>query len=148
MLERFRHHYAQDLVGNTLPYPGVPAMLGALRPHARLAVATNKPGLFARPLVDALLPGVFDVVVGGGDTPALKPDPSIVRAIEDRLGGTVCAFVGDSAVDVETARNARVPFVGVAWGLRPHELADAAVDVAELSRRLLVLVHETDGLPG
>ena len=128
VLARFQAHYAQNLVGETRAYDGVPAMLASLRastPAVALGIATNKPGAFARPLVEALFPGVFAAVLGPDDVGTLKPDPAVVHAIARAAGGDVVAFVGDSGVDMETARNAGVRAVGVAWGLRPEELSGA-----------------------
>lgn len=130
VLARFTHHYERDLVGDTRCFDGVVEVLDGLRPHALLAVATNKPGKLARPLVEALLPGRFAVVVGPDDSGCLKPDRRMLRHVSALTYADVKAFVGDSAVDVETAKNHGVPSVGVTWGLRPDEArgADVVVD--------------------
>jgi phosphoglycolate phosphatase len=127
LLAKFRAHYDRGLVDQTRPFDGVPASLSALREMgARLAVATNKPGGPARAVVDALFaPGTFELVLGPDDVGSLKPDPAILARIALQMKGGVFAFVGDSGVDVETARNAGVRAVGVAWGLRPEEVATA-----------------------
>lgn len=130
VLTRFRAHYANDLMGDTLPFDGIAAVLDALAPLALLAVATNKPGVFARPLVNALLPGRFAAVVGPDDAGALKPDGAVLKLVEQLTGGRVCCFVGDSAVDVDTAAAFGVTSIGVTWGLRKDEArrADVVVD--------------------
>ena len=74
VLARFRHAYEGSLLAHTTVFAGVPALLDALAGHATLVVATNKPGVYARPLVSALLPGRFALVVGPDDAGALKPD--------------------------------------------------------------------------
>jgi phosphoglycolate phosphatase len=125
LLGRFRRHYEDTLTGATRPYAGIVEMLAALKPWARLAVATNKPGHLARPLVAALFPATFDLVLGPDDVGTLKPDPAILARIARELGGEVIAFVGDSAVDTETARAAGVLDIGVLWGLRPEEARSA-----------------------
>ncbi len=132
VLALFRAHYERDLVGATRPFDGVDTLLRDLEPHAVLAVATNKPGIFARPLIEALLPGRFAAIVGPDDAGGLKPDPCVLKQVESLTGGAVCCFVGDSAVDVETARIFGVPSIGVTWGLRPQEAraADVVVDAA------------------
>lgn len=135
LLQRFRHHYERDLTSRTRPFPGLVELLPELRARARLAVATNKPGSFARPIVAALFPGTFDLVLGPDDVGSLKPDPGILRRIEAELDGRVVAFVGDSAVDLETARAAGTLDVGVLWGLRPEE-ARAASRTASNAREL------------
>lgn len=127
LLARYRHHY-QGLIGETFAFDGIHEVLAALKPHARLAVATNKPGQFARPIVAALFPDTFDLVLGPDDVGVLKPDPQMLVRISAQLGEVV-TFVGDSAVDLETARRAGVVDVGVLWGLRPEE-AESATHVA------------------
>lgn len=129
-LARFKAHYERDLVGATRPFDGIAGALDVLAAAGRvLAVATNKPGVFARPLVDAVLPGRFACVVGPDDAGAHKPDPRMLRYVEDVVGARVGVYVGDSGVDVDVARAAGVPVVGVAWGLRPLEVAGADVVV-------------------
>lgn len=143
LLGRFRSHYEKSLTTETRPFDGIAALLEEFKPRAHLAVATNKPGAFARPIVAALFPGVFDLVLGPEDVGTLKPDPAVLRHIEARLEGRMVAFVGDSGVDVETARAADVLDVGVLWGLRPDEArratrtASHAAELAELLRALV-----------
>ncbi|MDP2339718.1 MAG: HAD hydrolase-like protein [Deltaproteobacteria bacterium] len=143
VLARFRAHYATDLVGSTLPFAGIDDVLVGLREHALLAVATNKPGVFARPLIEALLPGRFAAIVGPDDAGGLKPDRLVLQLVERLCAGTVCCFVGDSAVDTDTARAFGVPSIGVTWGLRPEEAraADVVVDrTADLLPAILRLL--------
>ncbi len=110
-------HYEAHCLDATRLYPGVRALLdGATRV---LAVHTNKPGALARKILAGL--GVlerFAAVIGGDEAPR-KPDPAGVHAIRGRVGASPedTVFVGDSAVDVATARAAGVPGVFVTWGL-------------------------------
>jgi phosphoglycolate phosphatase len=128
LLAGFRAHYARDVATLTRPFPGIPAALARLAASGVVGVVTtNKPGIFARPLVQALLPDRFAAVLGPDDVGGrLKPDPAMVVAAAAAAGGVVACFVGDSGVDVATARAAGVPCVGVGWGLRPDELRDPA----------------------
>jgi phosphoglycolate phosphatase len=117
-LAAWSRHYAEHLLDTTRAYPGVAELLDRLRPP--LAVHTNKPGDFARRILDGLgLAPRFAQVVGGGDGPARKPDPEGARAILARLGVAPdrAVYVGDSHIDVATAHAAGLRFVGVAWGL-------------------------------
>ena len=130
-LAAFQRHYASGLLGATRPFAGIPEALASLSADATLAVATNKPGAFARALVEALLPGRIAVVLGPDDAGALKPDPKVLHVVGQRLGGPVACFVGDSPIDIETARNAGLPVVAVSWGLSPRAAllgADVVVD--------------------
>jgi phosphoglycolate phosphatase len=136
LLSTFSAHYERSMTSKTLPYPGVADALRSLKERAKIAVATNKPGRFARPLVEHMFPGLVDAVFGPDDVEgALKPDPALLTHIANALESKVVAFVGDSGVDVETARNAGVVSVGVTWGLKPGEVSGAdriAHDASEL----------------
>ncbi len=119
-------HYEAHCLDRTRPYPGMEAVLaGAGR---ALAVATNKPGPLARKILAGLglLPR-FSAVLGGDEMPR-KPDPTGVREIMARVGAAPdeTVFVGDSRIDVATARAAGVELVAVTWGLGSRaELAAA-----------------------
>jgi phosphoglycolate phosphatase len=134
-------HYEAHCLDRTRPYPGVGALLaGAGR---ALAVHTNKPGALARRILEGLgLLGHFAVVLGGDEAPR-KPDPAGVRLIQARVGAgpDETVFVGDSRIDLATARAAGVRMVAVTWGLVPREelvragateLVDHAAELARL----------------
>jgi phosphoglycolate phosphatase len=135
-------HYEAHCLDRTRPYPGIASLLaGAGR---ALAVHTNKPGALARTILGGL--GLLErlaMVVGGDEAPR-KPDPTGTLEILARLG---CApgdavMVGDSRVDLATARAAGIPFVAVTWGFQPRaELATAgAVRFAETAADLVPLL--------
>lgn len=132
-LEAWWRHYEAHLLDRTRPYPGIPAALaGAGRV---LAVHTNKPGRLARKILAGV--GLLDrlAAVLGGDEAPKKPDPTGTLELLARLGGTPAdaVFVGDSAVDVATARAAGVRHVAVTWGFatRAALAAAGATDFAE-----------------
>jgi phosphoglycolate phosphatase len=127
-LAAWRPHYEAHCLDHTRAYPGIPALLaGAGRP---LAVCTNKPGALARKILDGLglLPHLAAVI--GGDEAPRKPDPTGVLELMARVGATPdeTVFVGDSRVDLRTARAAGVQFVGVTWGFGTR--ADLAAEGA------------------
>ncbi len=120
VLETFSAHYGEHCLDQTGLYPGMLAAIdGLLREGARLGVLTNKPRRPAERILAGL--GVrdrFDHLIAGDDLPTRKPDPGGLNLL---LARTRCApdeavLVGDSVVDVETGRRARVPVVGVGWG--------------------------------
>ena len=127
-------HYAANICVGTRPYPGLETALGALDERGcALAVCTNKPERLTTLLLDALgWTGRFAAVVGADTLPVRKPDPAPLKEAIARAGGGRAAFVGDSAVDADTARAARVPFVAVSFGFsdRPADAlgADAVID--------------------
>jgi phosphoglycolate phosphatase len=114
-------HYEAHCLDTTRLYPGVRALLeGAGRV---LAVDTNKPGRLARKILAGL--GVlerFAVVVGGDEVPR-KPDPAGASGIRAQVGASAedTVFVGDTPIDVATARAAGVRGVAVTWGFASRE---------------------------
>lgn len=124
--------YRERLLDTTRLYPGVAEALAALGASGvALSVLTNKPGDMSRTILEGL--GVafrFARILGAGDVPARKPDPSGLLALLAELG--IAAedtwMVGDSATDVGAARAARVRMAGVAWGFHPQALRAAGPD--------------------
>jgi phosphoglycolate phosphatase len=144
-LKTWRAEYEQRLLVKTRAYPGVAELL-AVPPDSR-GVFTNKPGAFAREILQGLgMAQSFRAVVGGDEAPR-KPAPEGLLAVCHALGAAPAEtlLIGDSTVDVATARAARVPVCAVTWGLTPREvlassspdyLVESAPALAELLARL------------
>ena len=135
-LARFRTIYDRRLFGHTRPYAGVPEMITQVGQTSALAVLTNKPDDPTRRLLDAFgfLPA-FRRVVGGDSAPARKPDPAGLHAIIRDCGAAAAStwLVGDSMIDVETARRAGVRMCVVLYGfgqLRGELVLDGSEAVA------------------
>lgn len=129
-LPRFLELYDERLLEHTRPYDGMSDVLERLRPRATLAVLTNKPQAATDKLLAGLeLSSYFRYVVGGDTSLGRKPDPAgltdIVRRSESAIDGTI--LVGDSPVDLETARRAGcdVVLVSYGFGFRDVELRGA-----------------------
>lgn len=121
VLADWRKHYDEHLLDHTRPYPGIVELLAGAR--RTLALQSNKPAPMTRRILEGLgLLSRFAVVIGGGEV-AAKPDPAGVLAILARVGAARqdAVYIGDSALDAATARNAGVTFVGVTWGLVSRE---------------------------
>lgn len=106
--------------GTTKPYPGIPEALEKLRAQYPVAVVSNKPD----PAVRELSREYFGEVYARGvseDCPR-KPAPDMVYKAMEALGVEKCVYVGDSEVDVATARNAGMPCLSVLWGFRDEEI--------------------------
>lgn len=142
-LARFLTIYDDHLVDHTQLYPGISELLPALEGRAPLAVLTNKPGHHSRRLLDALdIHRYFFEVVGGDDRWPRKPDPAGLQHLIAVAGvpPAKAVMVGDSMVDVETARaaGARVCIARYGFGQIPDSatagalVADDPRDVAEL----------------
>ena len=126
----FLEYYGEHMTDCTRPYPGIVELLDALRAHGiNVAVASNKYQAAVTKLIHHFFPMVeWAVIAGQTDNIPVKPDPSIVFEIlgEVPTPKSEVLYVGDSGVDMETARRACVESVGVTWGFRPlKELTDA-----------------------
>lgn len=146
----FLRHYEENIAVHTRPYPGLPEALDRFA-AARwsFAVCTNKPeGLSVRLLTEFGLGGRFAAICGGDTFPTRKPHPRHLLETIARAGGTPSnsAMVGDSRTDLDTARAARIAFVGVSFGYTPVPMADLQPDLLidsfdeltpDVARRLL-----------
>lgn len=132
--ERFRLEYAGTYADGVTLYPGVAGAVAALRKEGlRLAVLSNKPDRFVRELIALLFPGgEIEYAAGQREGLPMKPDPTVPLMLARRLGvrADECAFVGDSDVDMKTAKNAGMLAVGCLWGYRGERvLREAGADV-------------------
>ena len=130
-MQHFLELYAACLLDTTRAYPGVTEALDALADRP-LTVLTNKAGGFSRTILQGLgLLARFAAVVGGDEMPARKPDPAGLLSMMQRfaVAPAETLFVGDSAVDVATARAAGVHVVGLRYGLDPEGLVAAGPDL-------------------
>jgi len=120
LLDRFIAHYANNMPGRTVPYPGlVDAMEQLKSADCRLAVCTNKLEGLARSLIEKLeLAHYFDVITGGDTFAVRKPDPQHLLGTIERAGGNArnSVMIGDSVNDILVARNAGVPSIAVPFG--------------------------------
>jgi len=143
----FMAYYEAHPIDHTRPYPGVVEMLEALRDDGcALAVATNKPALMTRLVIERLGLDRAGIIASASadEVPRRKPDPAVLHLALARAGADAAiAYVGDMGVDVATARAAGVPAVAVAWGLAPKDARAAKADVwVERPSELLERVRE------
>lgn len=131
--ELFLKHYSENYLNKTVLYDGVKATVKALiESGVKCAVASNKTDIFTNEIIDAFFEkNTFCCVSGKRDGFAAKPDPKIVYDILKKTGTDKqdAIFVGDSNVDIMTARNAGIKSVGCLWGFRTYEeLEEAGAD--------------------
>lgn len=135
--ELFRSYYSEHYLDKTRLYDGMKETMEKLRSSGViLAVATNKPEDAARNIIWELLPDIdFVKVLGGVEYRPVKPDSAILIEIFSALPDeeNEVYMIGDSNVDVRTAKNAGIPCIGCAWGFRGRaELeAEGAEYIAE-----------------
>ncbi len=143
VLSDFQAYYNEHCMDETRPYNGISELLTELdRRKIKYSIMSNKPDSFSKIIAEALFPNnKFASIWGKRDGYERKPSPQAVLALIDELGfGTdECLYIGDSDVDVLTAKNAHLKFCGVSWGFRPiEELKSAGADfIADTAEEIL-----------
>lgn len=121
----FIPYYNEHNADDSHPYPGIVELLTQLQSQGiQLAVASNKYQQATAKLVGHFFPNIrFAAVYGQREGVPIKPDPTIVNDIlsETGISRAHTLYIGDSGVDMQTARNASVESVGVTWGFRDEE---------------------------
>ena len=123
VLAEFQVYYRENCRVLTGPYRGIPEVLEELKQEYPLAIVSNKPDAAVKALCDDFFPGIY--ARGESAECPRKPAPDMVHAAMAALGVQDCIYVGDSEVDVITARNAGVPCISVLWGFRDLEDLEA-----------------------
>jgi phosphoglycolate phosphatase len=144
---QFRRYYVDNIDRHTVPYEGMPELLGKLQSMGmKLAVASNKFQHGTDRLVAKFFGDIeFVAVEGNREGAPLKPDPAIINNILRKAGieGNDAVMIGDSGIDIRTAAAAGIDSIGVSWGFRfAEELYEAgatnvATTMEELERELL-----------
>lgn len=115
----YQGYYSAHSQVKTCPYEGIPEALALLKELYPLAVVSNKPDIQVKPLCGSFFGDIYALGEQSG-TPR-KPAPDmILKAMKD-IGVERCIYVGDSDVDILTARNAGVPCLSVLWGFRDRD---------------------------
>lgn len=141
-LSFFREYYASHLTDCTVPYEGITEVVAELKKQGKkLAVVSNKADENSKTVVRHFFGDSFDIVVGKRDCFPAKPQPDSVLYVIETLGSEKeeCIFIGDSDIDIFTARNAGLPCIGVTWGNRSRqELIDGGAEyIADTSEDIL-----------
>lgn len=121
---KFREYYSVHCNDNTCAYEGIKELLEDLRREGyALAIVSNKPDSAVKELSRIYFNGIVETAIGEKEGVSKKPAPDTVYKALDELGmpveGTV--YVGDSDVDIMTAKNAGIPCISVLWGFRDQE---------------------------
>lgn len=124
VLKIYKPYYTEHCQIKTRPYDGIMEALDALKDKYPIAVVSNKPDGAVKTLCAEVFPGFYAL----GETPGCprKPAPDMVFKACRAIGADTCVYVGDSEVDVLTAKNAGVPCLSVLWGFRDRDEIEAA----------------------
>ena len=145
VFDTFRTYYDTHCRIKTRPYDGIMEALQKLGEKYPMAVVSNKPDSAVKPLCAEYFPGRY--ARGESTDCPRKPAPDMVFKAMEAIGVESCIYVGDSEVDVLTARNAGVPCLSVLWGFRDRaEIEEAGgshfcEDTAKLVEKLEELIN-------
>ena len=145
VLKIYKPYYTEHCQVKTRPYDGILESLAILKENYPIAVVSNKPDAAVKSLCAQVFPGIFAL----GETPDCprKPAPDMVHKACRAIGADTCVYVGDSEVDVRTAKNAGVPCLSVLWGFRDRAEIEAAGgrffcdDPTEMAQKIEEIIH-------
>lgn len=123
VLRAFQTYYSAHCQIKTKPYDGILETLAQLEKRYPIAIVSNKPDSAVKPLCRQYFPGVY--AQGESTGCPRKPAPNMVWQAMEAIGVETCVYVGDSEVDILTARNAGVPCLSVLWGFRDRSVMEA-----------------------
>ena len=151
MLRDFKTYYNDHNTDRTVPYEGMPELLRTLQDNGvMLAVASNKYQQATEKIINHYFADInWVAVLGQQDDIPIKPDPSIIFMVlsQARISKQETLIVGDSGIDMETARRACVDSVGVSWGFRPvKELKEYHANVIINKPQDIITIIE-NGIP-
>lgn len=148
-LEVFKEYYDRHKDDNTAPYAGINEMLYTVRKAGyKSAIVSNKYDAAVQQLKEVTFSGLIDFAVGEGNGVRTKPAPDGVLLALERLGATKdeAVYVGDSEVDLMTARNSGLKCIAVTWGFRDRDelIARGALNIIDSPAELLPLIESND----
>ena len=124
VLADFKAHYRDHMNDCTRPYEGIPALLKALKDAGvKVGINSNKYDGALQNLCHLHFEGLYDYAVGESEVTPKKPDPAAAWRIMEAYGmqKEETIYIGDSSVDLDTARNAGVDSAWVSWGFRKRD---------------------------
>lgn len=149
VLHEYKTYYDAHCQLKTAPYPHIPQVLEILKKTYPLAVVSNKPDAAVKLLCADFFPGI----PARGESPDCprKPAPDMLLKTKEELGVDDFIYVGDSEVDVITAKNAGVPCLSVLWGFRDRDEIEAqggryfCEDARELPAMIETIIGDRNG---
>lgn len=126
-LSDFRNHYSENMQNKTDAYKGIMELLAQLsKDEYKIAIVSNKFDKAVKELNEVYFGEYIKVAIGESENVAKKPAPDTVFKALEELGSTAdkTVYIGDSEVDVKTAKNSGIVCVGVTWGFRDREVLE------------------------
>lgn len=145
VLAAYKPYYTAHCQIKTRPYDGILDALAVLSKKYPIAIVSNKPDSAVKALCADYFPGIY--ALGEAPDCPRKPAPDMVYKAMKAIGAEECIYVGDSEVDVLTAKNAGVPCLSVLWGFRDKEDMEAVgaesfcEETTQLVEKIEELIH-------
>lgn len=127
IFQDFKAYYGVHCNDKTRPYEGIMDLLKELQQEGFLiAVVSNKLDSAVKELCELHFKGLIQVAIGDRENQARKPAPDMIHTALATLGAEKeqAIYIGDSEVDIQTARNAKIPCISVLWGFRTRRFLD------------------------
>lgn len=147
VLAEFKRYYGAHCEDNTQPYKGIMLLLEELQARGiKTAVVSNKADFAVKKLAEGYFQGLLQEAVGENEEGGIrkKPAPDSLLAVMERLGACPCStvYVGDSEVDIQTAKNAGVDCISVTWGFKDRAflIENGATVLIDEPKELLLLL--------
>jgi phosphoglycolate phosphatase len=150
VLSFYKDYYNSHCRIKTRPYGEIPEVLAELAKTYPIAVVSNKPDSAVKPLCEEYFPGFY--ALGESAACPRKPAPDMVYKAMQAIGVEKCIYVGDSEVDIRTAKNAGVSCLSVLWGFRDRDILEGeggthfCAEPAEMAGMLEDLAKNPDAL--
>lgn len=144
LLELFKQHYAQNMYAKTKPFDGIDELLDNLKSRGCLiAVVSNKFDKAVKELCKHYFDGKIDIAIGEDEHVRKKPAPDSIFKAMKLLGCDKAVFVGDSEVDIQTAKNAGLKCISVTYGYKSKDflLNNGAEFLADTPGEILKFVN-------
>ena len=140
----FKEHYSQNMYNHTAPYVGILDVLKKLRQNEiKIGVVSNKFDFAVKELCKKYFTDLVDVAIGQADDVPKKPAPDgVFKAMKElRAEKSLTVYIGDSEVDVQTAKNSELPCIGVTWGFRDEKDLDGANVIVNSPEELIEAIR-------
>ncbi len=146
VLDTYKPYYTAHCQHKTRPYPGIPEALAQLGTKFPIAIVSNKPDSAVKALCARYFPGIY--ALGEAPDCPRKPKADMVFKAMEAIGAERCIYIGDSEVDILTAKNAGVPCICVLWGFRDREALDGAACYCKTADDLIRCTEEMEARYG
>ena len=138
----FKNTYSKNMYINTKPYSGILSMLKIIRNnYISTAIVSNKFDSAVKNLTNRYFGELIDISIGQSDSISTKPSTTGISKVMRELRAKKAVFVGDSDVDIITAKNANLKSIGVTWGFRDRENLKDADYIADTPNELLQIIR-------